>query len=96
MNLNEWLSELFLLVIVIMSALVAWEFYKSKNGQLRVLIISLFITKIWVYGGALVYYCLTDVGYMQHLNPLTLRLVLNFPMAVVMFKLWQYIRTHNR
>lgn len=94
--MNEVLSQLFLLIIVIMSALVAFEFYKSKDGRLRILIIALFVTKIWVYGGAMIYYGMIDAGLWSKVNPLTLRLVLNAPMCIVMVKLWQYIRFHNK
>lgn len=94
--MNEFLSQAFLLIIVAMSALVAWEFYKSQNGTLRILIIALFIGKIWVYGGAFIYYQLTDMGLVNIANPLLFRLVLNFPMLVVMTLLYRYIRTHNK
>lgn len=94
--MNELLSQLLLLVIVIMSALVAWEFYRSKDGQLRVLIISLFLTKIWVYGGAFVCFALVDLGVIQPVNTLLLRLILNAPMCFIMVKLWKYIRLHNK
>lgn len=93
--MNEFLSQAFLLVIVVMSALVAWEFYKSKDGQLRLLIISLFVCKIWTYGGAFAYYALNDAGLLN-INILVFRILLNFPMMVVMIKLWKYIRTHNK
>lgn len=94
--MNEFLSQAFLVVIVITSALVAWEFYKSKNGVLRVLIIALFICKIWVYGGAFVYYQLTDMGLVNALDPLLFRLILNTPMLVIMVLLYKYIKTHNK
>lgn len=94
--MNEMLSQTFLLIIVAMSALVAWEFYKSQNGMLRILIIALFLGKIWVYGGAFIYYQLTDMGIVKTRNPLLFRLVLNFPMLVVMTLLYRYIRTHNK
>lgn len=94
--MNEALSQSFLLIIVIMSALVIWEFYKSKDGQLRILIISLFVAKIWVYGGAFVCFALIDLEVIAPVNQLLLRLVLNAPMCFVMIKLWQYIRLHNK
>lgn len=79
-----------------MSALVAWEFYRSQNGMLRILIIALFLGKIWVYGGAFIYYQLTDMNLVDAPNPLMFRLILNAPMLVVMILLYRYIRTHNK
>jgi hypothetical protein len=96
MKIDEYLSQAFLLIIVAMSLLVAWEFYKSKDGMLRILIISLFIAKVWVYGGAFVYYQLADFRFVDAPNPLLFRLVLNFPMLIVMVLLYRYIRTHNK
>lgn len=94
--MNELLSQLFLLTIAVMSALIAYEFYRAKDGQLRLLIIGLFVSKIWVYGGAFIYYMLIDLKIIGLIDPLLFRLILNFPMVVVMIKLWIYIRTHNK
>lgn len=94
--MNEFLSQAFLLVIVVMSALIAHEFYIAKDGQLRLLIIGLFLSKIWVYGGAFVYFMLIDLKFITPVDPLLFRLILNFPMVVVMIKLWIYIRLHNK
>lgn len=94
--MNELLSQLFLLTIAVMSSLIAYEFYRAKDGQLRLLIIGLFVSKIWVYGGAFIYYMLIDLKIIGLIDPLLFRLILNFPMVVVMIKLWVYIRTHNK
>ena len=82
------LSELFLIVIAALSAFIAWEFYISKNGRLRILIIRLFACKVWTYGGA-------AIAYMMELpiDVWTLRVLLNLPMFIVMLQLYRYIRT---
>lgn len=83
--------ELILGVIVATSGLIAYEFYRSVDGKLRVLIIQLFITKIFVYGGAAAFFLI----YPPDSLALIRAVVLNLPMFWVMVKLWKYIRTHN-
>lgn len=80
------ITELMLLVIAGFSAFITWEFYKSRNGRLRILIIELFLAKIWVYGGAFILYLIVDnmTAWM--------RLALNVPMFIVMLRLYGYIR----
>lgn len=83
--------ELILWVIATMSALIAWEFYKSRDDRLRVLIISLFICKIWVYGGAAIFFL-----FLPPNNTALIRIIVfNLPMFIIMVRLWDYIRTHN-
>lgn len=84
-------SEIFFAAIVLFSTLIAYEFYKSKDGRLRVLIIELFIAKIWVYGGGGLYYYLRYTGYLPYLS-LWWILILNAPMVWVMFRLYSFIR----
>lgn len=82
------LSELFLIVIAVLSAFIAYEFWRSKDGRLRVLIIRLFACKVWTYGGAAIAYILV-----LPIDVWTLRVVLNAPMFIVMLQLYKYIRT---
>lgn len=77
----------FLWTIVILSFFIAHEFYKSKDGRLRVLIIELFVAKMWVYGGAAIYY-----WFNPSWSPEVVRICLNLPMLFVMLKLWSFIR----
>lgn len=93
MNFNEALSELFFCVVAVLAAMIAWEFFKTRDGKLRVIIIALFITKVWVYGGAMIYYLLLDFGYINKIEAVYIRLILNFPMVIVMLRLWKFIRT---
>ena len=90
--MNFILIQFILLTIVLMSALIAREFYISKNGQLRRLMVFLFLAKVWVYGGASILF------FIWPPEPQTLVrvIVLNFPMMVVMLNLWRYIRLHNQ
>ncbi len=54
--------------IFIFSALIAYEFYLSRDGQLRILIIELFLSKCWCYGIAGAFYLFWDFGYLQRAN----------------------------
>lgn len=92
MSFNESLSQLFYAVIILLAVLIAWEFYKSKDGKLRIIIIALFIAKVWVYGGAMIYHFLLDFGYIKHVDRIFVQLVLNFPMVAIMLRLWKFIR----
>lgn len=96
MNFNEVLSQLFYAIILCLSIAVAWEFYKSKDGKLRVIIISLFLAKVWVYGGAMVYHALIDFGIIQKVDRIFIQLILNFPMVIIMLRLWKYIRIKEK
>jgi len=87
-----WAAEFTLMVIVIMSGGIAWEFYKSRNGRLRQLIIALFVCKVWVYGGAGMFF----IFWEPDANSVLRMLILNIPMMAVMLYLWKYIRMHNK
>lgn len=85
------ISQLELVAIAALSAFIAWDFYRSKDGRVRVLMIRLFASKIWVYGGAALYYWL-----FPDQNMLWVRAILNLPMVIVMFQIWGYIRLTNK
>lgn len=87
MIFEEILLQIFLWTIALLSFGIAWEFYTSKNGRLRLLMIELFIAKIFVYGGAAFWYIAVDTH-----PPAIIRILLNAPMFFVMLKLWGYIR----
>lgn len=85
-------SQVIFWTIVIMSLLITYEFYLSRNGRLRVLIIELFLAKVWCYGIAGFYYLLWDLGYLHDLSTIWLRIVSNAPMMWVMVRLYLFIR----
>lgn len=86
MSFEELLSQVLLWSIAGLSAFIAWEFYTSKNGRLRILMIRLFAFKSWVYGGAAVAYWFTP--YIS----VYVRLALLLPMAITMFQIYKFIR----
>jgi hypothetical protein len=86
MKPDEIILQVFLWVITVTSAFIAYEFYKSKDGRLRILIIELFIAKVWVYGGSALYYL-----FMPE-TTILVKIGLNLPMLIVMLRLYHYIR----
>lgn len=89
--MSNWLSQIELLTIGLLSAFIAFDFYRSKDGRLRVLMIRLFVSKVWVYGGAALFYWLMPYGNIVWARP-----ILIAPMFLVMLQLWSYIRLNNR
>jgi len=89
---SEIISQLLFWSIVIFSGVIAYEFYRSKDGRLRILIIELFLAKMWCYGVAGTYYLLWDLHHVSSDNALWLRIVCNLPMFIVMLRLYQFIR----
>ena len=85
------ISQIELIAIAILSAFIARDFYISKDGRVRILMIRLFISKIWVYGGAALYYWLCPDQ-----NMIWVRIILNLPMVIIMFQIWAYIRSVNK
>lgn len=87
--MNTWDLTLmvFCFTVSLLSAFIAWEFYKSKDGRLRILIIWLFLAKVIVYGGAAVL-----ILFQGHNYPSWVKVALNAPMFVVMIELYGFIR----
>lgn len=78
--------------IVVFSYFIYLEFKRSKDGRLRILIMELFLAKIFVYGVAGAYYLAWDILAFPDNYSLLLRLVINAPMVIVMWKLYWFIR----
>lgn len=96
MKIEELIAQVFLWTIAFLAAIIAHEFYRSKDGRLRILIIELFISKIWVYGGAAIYFLWLQRNPAFPLSASLVRVILNFPMFVVMLRLYKYIRLKKR
>lgn len=91
MNIYQFLSIIEVSLIAIWSGLIAYEFYRSQDGRLRVLIIRLFRAKVWLYGGSVLLYFINP-----KVDNSLMKLLLITPMAVIMFQLWDYIRIRNK
>lgn len=86
------LSQIMFWTIALTSGILAYEFYKTKNGRLRVLMIEFFISKVWVYSFAGAFFLLWDFGYLHGINQVWMRLCCNAPMFIIMLKLLGYVR----
>lgn len=91
LTVEEIISQIIFWTIVVLSVNIAWLFYKSQDGRLRVLVIELFLSKIWVYGLAATYYLCLDFGHFRDLNVIWVRIICNAPMFWIMLKLRNYI-----
>lgn len=91
MNTWDLTLTVFYITIAILSGFIAWEFYRSRDGMLRILIISLFVAKVFVYGGAVLF-----ILFNGHVFPAWLRAALNVPMFIVMIRLYGYIRLKDK
>lgn len=89
---QEIVSQILFWTVAILAALIAYEFYKSHDGLLRILIINLFIAKVWVYGGAAIFYLLVTFGYLKGVPIVMLRIVLTLPMFIIMIQLYRFIK----
>lgn len=85
MKVDDIVLQIFLWIIVFISVFIAHEFYKSKDGRLRVLVIRLFLAKIFVYGGA-------AIAIIWGINTPLVKIGLNLPMLLVMLQLYAFIR----
>ena len=86
------ISQILFWGITLFSCMIWWEFYKSVDGRMRVLVLRLFATKIWIYGLAGTYYLIWDFGYLRDVSGLWLRITCNLPMVIVMFEWYRYIK----
>jgi hypothetical protein len=80
-----------LVAIAFIALAIAVEFYKYKDGILRIIIIELFSSKVLLYGGMAVYFAWLH-GWV---NVLVYLQVLLIPMLSVMIQLYLYIRNKN-
>jgi len=82
---------IFCLTITVLSAFIAWEFYRSRDGRLRILVIRLFLAKIFVYGGAAALLIFNGANFHSWI-----KVALNAPMFIVMLELYTFIRMKDK
>lgn len=91
---NLLLSELLFGITYIIAALVLWEFIKTKNGELRIIMITYFSVEIFVYLGSGIYFFLL----WEKLTTLSLdsfAIIVTFPKVIVKLWLLKYLK-HGR
>lgn len=82
MTQNLAWTEMMLIVVFAFAILVAREFYRSRNGTLRKLMIAYFVIEAFVYGTSALYFYLYD----QHITTIgvdTFRLIVIAPKFVM-------------
>jgi hypothetical protein len=89
---NLVISVILFSVVVAISLVLFNVFRRTINGKLRVLMMQLFITKVWTYGASAVYFVLQYNNLMMWLKPQWFRVIAVVPMVWVMLRLYQYIR----
>lgn len=90
------LSQLIFWGVVVFAFLIYLQFKRSKDGKLRLLIMELFLAKMWCYGVAGLYYLLWDANYLHDWNLIVLRIVCNIPMLIAMARLYFFITQKNK
>lgn len=63
MSDNLFISEIIFLVIGAISLSVALEFYRSKNGMLRKIMITYFLVEVFIYLASGIYFWMAEVGH---------------------------------
>lgn len=87
MNQGLLISEIIFAVIYIIAGFVVYELVKSKDGQLRKIMIAYFCSIIFVYGGSALYFLIPN-----NISLNTFRIVICTPKALIMLWLYSYLR----
>lgn len=90
------LSQLIFWGVVVFSFLIYLQFKRFKDGKLRLLIMELFLAKMWCYGVTGLYYLFWDANYFHDWNLIVLRIFCNIPMLITMARLYFYIKRQNK
>lgn len=90
---NELLTTVIMMGVIWTIALfTAWEFYKTKDGILRQLMIVYFIAVSIIYFLSSLYFTLTELGLIS-ITILHFRLFILIPKALIMLRLLYYLKT---
>lgn len=86
------MNELLFLVISTIGVVLAWAFYRSKNGILRKLMIWYFCVDVYVYLSSAIYFWLAETGY-PVITLLAFRFLVLIPKAIMNLRILYYLRT---
>ena len=81
------ITQLLLSIIMFVAAIVAYEFYISRNGVLRKIMIANFTIEIFIYISTMTYVLLYEPVYSMWWNGILL------PKAFIKLRLLYYLRT---
>lgn len=85
-------SEILFVFIAISSGFIAYDFYRAKNGKLRRLMIALFLSKVWLYGGSAVYLLVKHYKHLLWISDQLFPVIACTPMFITMLFIWKYVR----
>lgn len=96
MKTDLFIAEFLYLLICVISIIIVYEFWRTKNGKLRVLMILLFSSIAWQNAFSGFYFYMIEVKKVIIVPfPLSRMLVL-VPMAVAMILMLVYLVKTNR
>lgn len=87
-------SELMLLLIGTIAFVVFWDLLRSKDGWLRIVMLSYMAAEMVVYFCSSIYFWLLSNGY-THMSIDTFRLIILPPKALAMTMLMLWIRRND-
>lgn len=90
MDANLFISEILFAIISTISLSVAWQFYRTRNGQLRKIMIALFTVDGLVYIVSGFYFWLMYMKYTE-IGIGTFRMIVLVPKALCMLVLLNYL-----
>lgn len=91
MTQGFFISELIFLIITLVASFIVYELVKSKDGQLRKILIAYFCSIIVVYGGSALYFLIPN-----HISLNIFRIIVCGPKAIIMLWLYSYLRTKTQ
>jgi uncharacterized membrane protein YeaQ/YmgE (transglycosylase-associated protein family) len=90
-NQGLLISEIIFAVIYLIAGLIVYELVKSKDGELRKIMIAYFCAIIIIYGGAAIYSL-----YPEKMDINTFRIIVCTPKAITMLWLYRYLRLKTK
>lgn len=90
MTENLFFSEIMLMIVVCIAAMTARQFFKTKNGVLRKLMIAYFSVEVYVYGSSALYFWLLEkTSFRMGID--AFRVMVLLPKAIVMMCIFWYL-----
>lgn len=94
---NElFVAEILYIITTFIAAYVAYEFYQSKNGILRKILVFHFLSQAWagIVNGVFFYFY--ERGFELVLSVGATRLIALTPLAISMILILEYIKKKNK
>lgn len=92
MNQNFLITELLFLIVALVDGLVAWQFYISRNGILRKLMLVYFCVDLYIFAINFIYFGMIGLGY-GVISLMALRFCVLIPKVIIAMRVYYYLRT---